>query len=438
MCSMRVPLTAAMSSHPFPSARPAHRPRLPDDQNRRELGSLVQQRRERAEIETYLRMLFATTPDAWVTRLLLIANVSVFLAMVLSGAAIAMPSLGELGSWGGLYGPMVAEGEYWRLITATFVHGGIVHLGFNMWVLWQAGPLVERLFGNRAYLTLYLIAGLGGTVASFLTRPVGVSVGASGAIFGVVGALLAYLARSRDEMPAPLWKSLRRGGLLFVALNVALGMWMPGIDNAGHLGGLLAGFLAGYFLVRPIGRPTSHSWTSRLLTLGLGAALVLLASDGVRRVQADPELEDRYVLQVVDGPLSTGQFPAAQAVAEQFVELRPEHPAPRLALARVYATRRAFDAAERVLSTVDGESLSRDRLLRVVALKEYVRGHELLADGLPDAAYTHFAAAAASDPTFAPALHWKGRLELRTGAIEAGTASHDAARTLWPDYPDWR
>ncbi len=141
---------------------------------------------------------------------------------------------------GGNYKPLVLEGEYYRLFTAMFLHGDIQHLAFNMYSLWALGSNLEIMMPKWKYVILYLVSGLGGSYLSHLMMGDIVSIGASGAIFGLLGALIGYVMRNREMF--------RRGALMnllvIAGINLAWG-FQPGsgIDNFGHLGGLITGFL---------------------------------------------------------------------------------------------------------------------------------------------------------------------------------------------------
>jgi rhomboid protease GluP len=161
--------------------------------------------------------------------------------------------------------------EYWRLLASVFIHGGLVHLAINMWCLYSIGPLVERLFGNFSFGVLYLASGIGGAIASMATRPDRPSVGASGAIFGMFGALLAFLIVHRQSVPASVLKPLRSSALGFVVFNTLFAAAAPMIDQAAHLGGLATGFVAGLLLVPPW--PVVHSTRRWLRQIALGAAV---------------------------------------------------------------------------------------------------------------------------------------------------------------------
>lgn len=148
---------------------------------------------------------------------------------------------------------LVLSGQVWRLGTAMFLHAGLLHLAVNGWALYQLGGLVEILFGSRRLAAIYFSSGLTGSVASVgwgLVSGIDVrSVGASGAIFGLLGALIAFLVRHRDRL-RPEARSLLMQLLFWAGLNIFLGFTVPQIDNAAHLGGLFAGLIGGA-VVRP-------------------------------------------------------------------------------------------------------------------------------------------------------------------------------------------
>ena len=185
----------------------------------------------------------------WVTIALIVANVAVFALMAAQGSGVLVPGdTSRLVEWGANYGPAtIGEGQWWRLFSSMFLHGGVLHVGFNMYALWVGGRVVERIYGHVGYALLYAFAGLLGSVASAMTTQVP-SVGASGAVFGIFGALLAFLLRRRRLLPAAVLKRLRSVVLIVVGFNVAFGFAVPGIDQAAHLGGLAGGFLAGLLL----------------------------------------------------------------------------------------------------------------------------------------------------------------------------------------------
>jgi len=209
-------------------------------------------------------------------------NVLVFLAMLADGAGLFTPDSAVHLTWGANYGPATKDGEWWRLAASMFLHFGLMHLALNMWALWGGGQLVERLYGNAAFALLYLFAGLCGSLASlYWNADKVVSAGASGAIFGVYGALGAYILRQPAEVPGRILKSLGASTLGFLAASLVLGVVVPGIDNAAHLGGLAGGVLAGLLLARPLVPQRTAGIgglaLAALLGSGLCAALVWIA-----------------------------------------------------------------------------------------------------------------------------------------------------------------
>ena len=152
-------------------------------------------------------------------------------------------------------GRLTLGGQPWRLFTSMFLHGSLLHLGFNMLALWQVGALVERIFGSLRFVWLYLLAGLAGSLASVLWNPHVNSVGASGAIFGIIGGLLAFIGRENSGVPPTVVQDLRGSIFPFLIFNIVAGFAYPHTDNAAHIGGLAGGWLAGHLLARSLHVP---------------------------------------------------------------------------------------------------------------------------------------------------------------------------------------
>ncbi len=223
--------------------------------------------------EEFLYRLQRATPRLWVTPTLIAINLLVWLAMLNDGLSPLAPLGSQLLEWGGNR-LQETRTQPWRLISATVLHAGIVHLGFNMWALWDVGRVAERFYGNSQFLMIYLIAGLFGSLASlFFAGRVAVSVGASGAIFGVIGALLAALVGQRGKLPPALAASLWRSLLLFVGISLFLGFTSGVVDNAAHLGGLTAGFVLAMILAERFDWNTyrRHGWWRALLAIAIAA-----------------------------------------------------------------------------------------------------------------------------------------------------------------------
>ncbi|HWW62176.1 MAG TPA: rhomboid family intramembrane serine protease [Thermoanaerobaculia bacterium] len=161
---------------------------------------------------------------------------------------------------GGNTGAVFQTGQYWRLLTAMFLHGNVLHWLVNSWSLYQLGSLYETMFGSKRFAAVYFITGLCASVASVIHLPAdGVSVGASGAIFGILGAFIFSIRRSPRWRHEPWARSLM-GQLVFWAIaNIALGMQFAVIDNWAHIGGLIAGLVVG-LLPHRVPPPPPNQW----------------------------------------------------------------------------------------------------------------------------------------------------------------------------------
>ncbi|MDP3538656.1 MAG: rhomboid family intramembrane serine protease [Azonexus sp.] len=209
--------------------------------------------------------LHAKTARIPVTQWLVGINVLVFLAMLGAGAGLWHSNNGIQLAWGANFGPATQDGQWWRLGSAMFLHFGLIHIAMNMWALWDAGQLVERMFGHLRFFVIYLASGLCGNLLSLVMQGnEAVSGGASGAIFGIYGALLIYLWLERANFDPKEFRWLFRTASAFTCISIVLGLMVPGIDNSAHIGGLLSGALLGMLLGRPLHDATPWSWQGRL------------------------------------------------------------------------------------------------------------------------------------------------------------------------------
>jgi len=199
-------------------------------------------------------------------------NVAVFLGMALDAQTIMDFPVPELVHWGANVGALTISGEWWRLLANIFVHAGIIHIAFNMWCLWYLGQLAEQLYGAWTYGCIYLICGLGASLSSAGWHPYVPSVGASGAIFGLAGALFTAIKLGEFSVSrAALSGTLRSLGA-FVVFNLIFGFAISGVDNAAHIGGLVTGVIVGALvaLLAP-----QHDQAVRRAAVFLGMVLVL-------------------------------------------------------------------------------------------------------------------------------------------------------------------
>ncbi|MGC9159563.1 MAG: rhomboid family intramembrane serine protease [Terracidiphilus sp.] len=235
------------------------------------------------------------------TYLLVGVNCLVYLAMDAHHVSAVAPTLDQLMYWGAdNAGSVLVAGQWWRIVTAMFVHVGILHLATNMWCLWNLGLLAEPLMGSLGLLAAYLLTGAAGNLLSTLVNwskyypdwmithnlgsfPAG--AGASGAVFGIAGALIVLLKSQRLPVPAPELRRLRKSVIYFAAINLVIGFTISlgfivrhtgiSIDNMAHLGGFSCGLLLASPMVPRIG--SSRPLFTRRLRLSLGMVMGLLA-----------------------------------------------------------------------------------------------------------------------------------------------------------------
>jgi rhomboid protease GluP len=181
----------------------------------------------------------------------------------------------------------ILQGAYYRLLTATFLHSNLAHIGLNAFAIYSLGIHAEQVYGTRRFLALYFLAGLGGSVASYMFNP-SPAVGASGAIFGLVGGLGVFYYTARNVFGGVARQMV--GNMLFIALvNLGFGLTTSFIDNWGHMGGLVAGAIAGFALApryrvemgalfHVVRRESlAYAWPAALALLAALAALVITA-----------------------------------------------------------------------------------------------------------------------------------------------------------------
>lgn len=217
---------------------------------------------------------FERLSQAKVTSGLMVINIIVFILMTLSGGSENIENLIRFGANSKI---LVAEGEWWRLFTASFIHIGFFHILFNMYFFYSLGPVFERLFGSMNFLIIYLIAGIFGNLLSFVFgSPYTVSAGASTSLYGMLGLAIGLMATYRDD---EIIRSFGASFISVVVINVIYSLLAPGVGIYGHLGGFVAGFLlAGIFpiLGREIASPR------RLVSL----VILLVASFALYRIGA--------------------------------------------------------------------------------------------------------------------------------------------------------
>jgi len=237
------------------------------------------------------------TPTRSVTYALIALNVVAFVLMAGLGDAgwFTVTDLTPYVRYGANNGAATTDGEWWRLLTSMFLHYGVLHLAMNMWALFDAGRFLEKLLGRPAYLLAYLGSGLAGGFASIAWHGDQTwSAGASGAVFGVYGAILGYMLREKHRVPRGIFQPLMRSMLGFIGYNVLFGLAKSGIDNAAHFGGLVGGLALGWLLALPVDAEIRRTaWRGRL-QLGALAVAVLIAVGVAATPRFDYRVADEF------------------------------------------------------------------------------------------------------------------------------------------------
>jgi rhomboid protease GluP len=219
-------------------------------------------------------------------------NVLVFALMVISGVSPMGPTQAQLIRWGADFGPLSLAGQPWRVFTSNYVHIGLFHIVLNMWCLWNLGRLAERILGPWTYLLTYTICGIAGSVVSLWFHPAAVGAGASGAIFGLAGALITALYLGKLEFPGQRLRGLMKSLLSFAGYNLFFGAVVPGIDNSAHIGGLLAGLAIGALLAPQLTQPPEQRRAHERFIFT--AAVLLLIGFGVFVKHQSGWVVDKY------------------------------------------------------------------------------------------------------------------------------------------------
>jgi len=261
-----------------------------------------------------VRLLRHLSRPSVVPSLLILANFAVHLLVVhYAGGDFWRRLLGSdrlhyaLLRCGGKSNELIAEGEVWRLLSSVFLHGSLLHLVVNCLGIYYLGKFAENLFGMRRVLLLYVLSGIGATAASVLFSEA-LSVGASGAVFGLLGGVGVLLLRMRDQLPRTARRVLLVAPLLWVVLNLALGWFVEDVDNAAHVGGLLVGAALGVGfqseLFSPSRRPAEGAVTAS--TFLVAAILVTTAALAtLTALRPLPPASPR----LADSPLVPGHLP---------------------------------------------------------------------------------------------------------------------------------
>jgi membrane associated rhomboid family serine protease/Flp pilus assembly protein TadD len=270
-------------------------------------------------------------------------NLAVFAGMALSGIAMD-PTPRQLIDWGANYGPLTLGGQEWRLLTSMFLHGGLFHIFFNMWCLWDLGALCESLYGHATFAAVYLISGIGASLASVWWHPAVPSVGASGAIFGIVGALIASYYLGEFTMPRFAVAGHLRSVLVFAGYALIFGAMSGRTDNAAHIGGLITGLVFGALIARVAPGREPLRRAAMILLVGL---IVFGSGAWLYRSRS-------YLVHASRGEQLLDENKTDEAIAElqRSIQQRPDYVPAHFALAHAYFEKQQFAEAEAELKRV--------------------------------------------------------------------------------------
>jgi membrane associated rhomboid family serine protease/predicted negative regulator of RcsB-dependent stress response len=392
-------------------------------------------------------------PSFLITTILIGLNALVFVVMVLRGVSPFLPSPQQAIAFGADFGPLTLNGQWWRLITSMFVHFGIVHIGLNMWCLWNLGRAAEQLMGRASYLLAYFVSGIFASIVSVYWHPMAAGAGASGAIFGMAGVLVSYVYLKKT--PSHLQINSRMLGSLgtFIAYNLAFGA-LPGISNAAHIGGLVMGLAVGAAL--PAAGANENVRRTRLSIVVILSAIALVGSavaakkltrgvselSSVRHLLAQKKTDEALAqLQQLTARepefapgqellgkvyLSTGQYPDAIAALQKANAADPGNVTYQKELASVYMQLGMLDDARVFFQHVKEQNPKE-------AFAHLGLGLVLVAKNQLDSAIAEFQQALALDPKLPGAALTLGQTQLQVGRYADAQATYRGILAQNPD-----
>ena len=393
-----------------------------------------------------------------VTTALLAINVAVFAALVVKGVSPVNPTVEQLLKWGANWGPLSLSTQPWRILTANYLHGGIVHIFFNMWCLWNLGHLAERIFDRWTYVLTYTCCGLAGSLASLWWHPLVTGVGASGAIFGMAGALIAVLYLGKLPVPKQAIQGTLRSLLIFAGYNLFFGAVGAGIDNSAHIGGLVAGLALGAVLARHLTAEADvrHQWrlyafAAMTLALLAGNAYVRNKNGYVVRRQSASMAFDRgnydqaisdlqaYTARAPDDPLAHAllgasylqkkQYDQAEQSLKRALAIKPDYAYAQYMLGIVYGETERYEDSRSILTKVVEQRPEDVAALLLLGYSQEKLGRDPEALG-------SYRKAVAANPANADAQRSLGHILLRSGKTSEALASLKEAVRLDPQNAD--
>jgi len=350
------------------------------------------------------------------TQVIFGANVMVFIAMVFASG----PSLDftdhVVRYFGANIGPLTLSGEWWRLLTYMFLHGGVIHIAMNMWCLWNLGTLCESLYGRWTYAAVYLITGITGGLGSLAWNPNTYTVGASGALFGLSGALIASFYLGEFSLAAISIKGTLASLLSFAAFSLFFSSVFPGIDNACHIGGLIGGLILGALIA--VIAPDENKPLRRVGVLLFMTLLVAGSAVGIQRWRGSSLRYRQYIVTQDSIDRMIGEL-------QKKVQQNPQDASAHYALAHAY-----FNQGQ----VLEGES----ELKRVLELQPQNAkalmdlGAAYLNQEQPKEAQQEFARLAALEPDNAAAHAGLGMALANQQNHEAAVVEYKTALRLEP------
>jgi membrane associated rhomboid family serine protease/Flp pilus assembly protein TadD len=384
------------------------------------------------------------SPSFLITTGLIGLNVLVFAIMVLRGVSPFNPTPEQAIAFGADVGSLTLNGQWFRLVTSMFVHFGIVHIGLNMWCLWNLGRAAEQLMGRASYLLAYFVSGIFASIVSVYWHPMAAGAGASGAIFGMAGVLVSYVYLKKT--PAHLQINSRMLGSLgtFIAYNLAFGA-LPGISNAAHIGGLVMGLAVGTVL--PSAGASEDARRTRLSLVSVFAAIALVGSamaakrltKGVSELASAEQLlgerkTDEALAQLQQLTASEPEFAPGQELLAKVYLSKGQYPQAIAALQKAYAADPKNVMYQKELGTVLLQLGMLDEATAFFqhlkeqnpkeALAHFGLGHAFLAKREYDSAIPEFRQALALDPQMPGAAFSLGQAQLQAGHYTDAQATY--------------
>ena len=271
------------------------------------------------------------------TSLLVAINTAVLVGLIIGGGSLFSYSPEITYQWGANVGPYTLSGDYWRLVTASFIHANLLHYALNMWCLWSLCRLSEQLFGSAVTLAIYVLTGVGGAMLSIGLNPLRSEVGASAAVFGLAGAVLSGIKFGKVMVGSAQRRQIFSSLIFFVVVNLSLGQALPLVDNTAHIGGLVAGFL--------FGAPLASAAASGKKAVEWGAILLatlVLVGVGSKVVQLHGHVSE---LRVGGDKLIRGDAPGAIHMLQRAVTSNPADSRAHVLLGQAYESTRQRDLA---------------------------------------------------------------------------------------------